>query len=78
MKKKTIIAFFCATLFVCAIYGGLRYTFSSGTGQVTMADIPKEENRMNDTVSPYSLEQHNSINHSPFLHGDSVPDHTLI
>ena len=37
MKKKTIIAFFCATFSVCAIYGGLRYTVSSGTSQVTMA-----------------------------------------
>ena len=43
MKKKTIIAFFCATFSVCAIYGGLRYTVSSGTSQVTMADTLEED-----------------------------------
>ena len=43
MKKKTIIAFFIATFSVCAIYGGLRYTVSSGTGQVTMADTLEED-----------------------------------
>ena len=43
MKKITIIAFFCATFSVCAIYGGLRYTVSSGTSQVTMADTLEEE-----------------------------------
>ena len=43
MKKKTIIPFFCATFSVCAIYGGLRYTVSSGTSQVTMADTLEED-----------------------------------
>ena len=43
MKKKTIIAFFVATFSVCAIYGGLRYTVSSGTSQVTMADTLEED-----------------------------------
>ena len=50
MKKKTIIAFFCATLSVCAIYGGLRYAVSSGTGQVTMTDILEGENSMDGPV----------------------------
>jgi len=52
MKKKIIIAFFCATLSVCAVYGGLRYTVSSGTGQMTMADTLEEENNMDDLISP--------------------------
>ena len=53
MKKKTIIAFFCATLSVCAIYGGLRYTVSSGTVHVAMADIPEEDNMLpDDAISP--------------------------
>ena len=53
MKKKSIIAIFGATFFVCAIYGGLRYTVSSGTGQATMADTLEEENSMGDTVSGF-------------------------
>ena len=78
MKKKTIIAFFCATFSVCAIYGGLRYTVSSGTSQVTMADTLEEENSMGDTVSPCSSKDHISIRHSSFPHGDHGPDHTFI
>ena len=78
MKKKTIIAFFCATFSVCAIYGGLRYTVSFGTGQVTMAVTLQEENRMGDIVSPCSSKDHISIRHSSFPHGDHGPDHTFI
>ena len=66
MKKKTIIAFFCTTFSVCANYGGLRYTVSSSTGQVTMADTLQEENRMGDIVSPCSSKDHlSSIHISP-------------
>ena len=78
MKKKTIIAFFCATFSVCAIYGGLRYTVSSGTSQVTMADTLEEENSMGDIVSPCSSKDHLSTSHSSFPHGDHGPDHTFI
>ena len=78
MKKKTIIAFFCATFSVCAIYGGLRYTVSSGTSQVTMADTFEEENSMGDIVSPCSSKDHISIRHSSFPHGDHGLDHTFI
>jgi hypothetical protein len=49
MKKKTIIAFFCVTISVCSIYGGLRSTVSLGTSQVAMADIPEGENCMYDS-----------------------------
>ena len=48
MKKKIMIAFFCATLSVCVIYGGLRYIVASGTGQVTMAGMLEEENIVDD------------------------------
>ena len=78
MKKKTIIAFFCATFSVCAIYGGLRYTVSSGTSQVTMADTLEEENSMGDIVSPCSSKDHLSTSHSSFPHGEHGPDHTFI
>ena len=57
MKKKTIIAFFCATFSVCAIYGGLRYTVSSGTSQVTMADTLEEENSMGGFPDQYKKSQ---------------------
>ena len=78
MKKKTIIAFFCTTFSVCAIYGGLRYTVSSSTGQVTMADTLEEENSMGNIVSPCSSKDHISISHSSFPHGDHGLDHTFI
>ena len=64
MKKKTIIAFFCATFSVCAIYGGLRYTVSSSTGQITMADTLEEENSMGNIVSPCLSKDHISISHN--------------
>ena len=51
MKKKIVIVFFCVTLSVCAIYGGLRYSFSSGTGQMAMADMLEEETSVDDTGS---------------------------
>lgn len=77
MKKKTIIAFFGATFSVCAIYGGLRYTVSSGTGQVTMADALEEENSMDDIVSPCSSKDHILISQSSFPHGEHGPDARL-
>ena len=60
MKKKTIIAFFCATLSVCAIYGGLRYIVLSGTGHVTMAEMLEEENSIYQSIQTLSRDKSDS------------------
>ena len=38
MRKKTIIAFFCATLAVCMIYGVFQHAVSQESAQKTVAD----------------------------------------
>lgn len=37
MRKKTIIAFFCATLAVCMIYGVFQHAVSQESAQKTVA-----------------------------------------